>query len=60
MKKFDLQDYVPLKINKIEKETPLHPNLQPAKTVEVEGECAKMITKFGFITTKRLSKIKKK
>ena len=52
-KKFELQDYVALKINKMEKETPL-------QIEELEGDCAKIITKFGFITTSRLSKIEKK
>ena len=28
--------------------------------VELEGDCAKTITTFGFITTNRLSKIKRK
>ena len=48
-----------LKIYKIEKETSLHPNVLLAQIVELEGDCAKVITKFGFITTNRLSKIKK-
>ena len=49
-----------LKINKMEKETPFHPNVLLAQIVELEGDCAKVITKFGFITTNRLSKIQKK
>ena len=56
-KKFELQDYVALKINKMEKETPLHPNVLLAQIGELEGDCPKIITKFGFITTSRLSKI---
>ena len=59
-KKFKLQDYVALKINKMEKETPLHPNVLLAQIEELEGDCAKIITKFGFITTSRLRKIEKK
>ena len=55
-KKFKLQDYVALKINKMEKETPLRPNVLLAQIEELEGDCAKIITKFGFITTSRLSK----
>ena len=43
-----------LKINKMEKETPLHPNVLLAQIGELEGDCAKIITKFGFITTSRL------
>ena len=35
-------------------------NVLLAQILELEGDCAKMITKLGFITTKRLSKIKKK
>ena len=34
-------------------------NVLLAQILELEGDCAKMITKLGFITTKRLSKIKK-
>ena len=41
-------------------ETPLHPNVLLAKIVELGGGFVKIITKFGFITTNRLSKIKKK
>ena len=39
---------------------PLHPNVLLAQIEEVEGDCAKIITNFGFITTSRLSKIEKK
>ena len=56
----ELQDYVALKINKMEKETPLHPNVLLAQIEELEEECAKIITKFEFITTNILSKIEKK
>ena len=35
-------------------------NVLLAQILELEGDCAKIITKRGFITTKRLSKIKKK
>ena len=59
-KKFELQDYLVLKINKMEKETPLHPNVLLAHIEELEGDCAKIIQKFGFITTSRLSKIESK
>ena len=31
-----------LKIYKIEKETPLHPNVLLAQIVELEGDCAKV------------------
>ena len=46
-----------LKINKMEKETPLHPNVLLAQIVELEGDSAKIIAKFRFITTNRFSKI---
>ena len=59
-KKFELQDYVALKINKMEKETPRNPNVLLAQIGGLEGDCPKIITKFGFITTSRLSKIEKK
>ena len=48
-----------LKINQMERETPLHPNVLRAQIVEREGGCAKIITKFEFIVTNGLSKIKK-
>ena len=48
-----------LKINKMEMETPLHQNVLLAQIVELEGDCAKIITKCGFITSNRLSKLKK-
>ena len=38
-------NYVRLKINKMEKETPLHPNVLFAQIVELEGDCAKVITR---------------
>ena len=47
-----------LKINKMERETPLHPNGVLDQILELEGECAKTITKSGFITTNTLGKIK--
>ena len=53
----ELQDYVPVKIIKVEKETPLHPNVLLAPIVELDEDCTKIITKFGYITTNRLSKI---
>ena len=43
-----------LKINKMEKETPLHQNVLLAQIVELEGDCAKINTTFGFIATNRL------
>ena len=46
-----------LKINKMEKETPLLSNVLLAQIVEIEGDGAKIIKKFGFSTTNRLSKI---
>ena len=35
-------------------------NVLLAQILELQGDCAKIITKLGFITTKRLSKFKKK
>ena len=32
-----------LKINKVEKETPLHPNVLLAQIEELEGDCVKII-----------------
>ena len=45
---------------KMEKGTHLRPNVLLAQIVELEGDCAKINTTFGFITTNRLSKIKNK
>ena len=43
------------------KEPPLHPNVPVlAQIVELEVDCAKIITKFGLITTNRLAKKNKK
>ena len=50
-------DYVALKINKMEKETPLLSNVLLPQIVELEEDCAKIIKNFGFITTNRLNKI---
>ena len=38
-KKFELQDYVALKISKMEKETPL----RPTQIEKLEGDCAKIV-----------------
>ena len=46
-----------LKINEMVKETPFHTNVLRAQIVELEGDCPKIITKYGFITTNRLRKI---
>ena len=48
---YELQDYVALKINREDKETPLHPNVLLAQIVELEGNYAKIIAKLGFIST---------
>ena len=49
-----------LKISKMEKETPLHPNVLLAQIEELQGDSAKITTKSRFITTNRISKIMKK
>ena len=48
-----------LKINKMEKETPLHRNVLLAQIVELEWDCAKIIKKFGSITTGDAAKLEK-
>lgn len=50
-KKFEVNDCVCIKIDKIDKSTALHPNVLFGKIVEMENTYARIATKFGLITT---------
>ena len=49
-----------IKIDKVDKTSPLHPNVLIGKITEVENDYVKIVTKFGrlktFISTNRLNK----
>ena len=51
VKKFEVNDYVCVKIDKVDKSTALHPNVLFGKIVEMENTYARIATKFGLITT---------
>ena len=50
---FKVDYYVTIKMNKVDKTTPLHPNTILGKIIDLEenGNCAKVVTKFGKIVT---------
>ena len=49
-----------IKIDKVDKTSPLHPNVLIGKIITVENDYAKIVTKFGrvntYISTNRLNK----
>ena len=51
VKKFEINDYVCVKINKVDKCNPLHPNVLFGKITEIEKTYVRLATKFGLITT---------
>ena len=51
---FKVDDYVTTKIDKVDKVTPFHPNV--GKILSIENNYAKVVTKFGVISTNRLNK----
>ena len=58
---FKVDDYVTIiKIDKVDKATPLHPNVILGKILSMENDYAKVVTKFGvistYISTNRLNK----
>jgi len=57
---FSIGECVAIKIDKVDKKSPLHPNVLIGKITEVENDYAKVVTKFGtintFICTNRLDK----
>ena len=58
--KFHVDEYVSIKIDPVDKISPLHPNVLIGKITEVENDYAKIVTKFGilktYISTNRLNK----
>ena len=49
---FKVDDYVTIiKIDKVDKATPLHPNVILGKILSMENDYAKVVTKFGVIST---------
>jgi len=58
--KFKISDFVSIKSDKVDKMSPLHPNVLLGNVTLVENNYAKMATKFGIISTyisrSRLSK----
>ena len=57
---FKVEDYVTIKIDKVDKTTPLHPNVILGKIINMENDYAKVVTTFGiistYISTNRLNK----
>ena len=51
---------ISIKIDKVDKQCPLHPNVLLGKVTELENNYAKIVTKFGiistYISTSRLNK----
>ena len=58
--KFNVDEYVSIKIDPVDKISPHHPNVLIGKITEVENDYAKIVTKFGrlktYISTNRLNK----
>ena len=52
-------DFVSVKIDKVDKTSPFRPNVLLGKITEVENDCTKIVTKFGkgqtYIATNRLN-----
>lgn len=48
---FKVDDHVTIKISKVDKTTPLHPNVILGKIVGMENNYAIVVTKFGIIST---------
>ena len=57
-KSFKVDDMVSIKIDKVDKKTPMHPNMLMGKITAIENAYAKVVTQFGviqgFIATTRL------
>lgn len=49
--KFKIGDFVAIKIDKVDKTSPLHPNVLLGKVIEVQESYSKVVTKFGVIST---------
>ena len=57
---FKIDEFVSIKIDKVDKTSPLHPNVLLRKVTEVDDNYAEIVTKFGiistYISTSRLNK----
>ena len=51
VRKFEVNDYVCVKIDKVDKSTALHTNVLFGKRVQMENTYARIVTKFGLTTT---------
>ena len=49
--RFQIDDFVCIKIDKVDKSSLLHQNVLLGKLTEVENNYAKVVTKFGIIST---------
>ena len=49
--RFKIDDFVCIKIDKVDKSSPLHPNVLLGKVMEVEKNYATIVIKFGIIST---------
>ena len=48
---FKVGDIVAIKINKVDKTSPLHPNVLMGKVLQVENNYTKVVTRHGIIST---------
>ena len=48
---FHVDEYVSIKIDPVDKFSPLHPNILIGKINEVENDYTKIVTKFGRLKT---------
>ena len=51
VRKFEVNHYVCVKTDKVDKNTALHTNVLFGKRVQMENVYARIVTKFGLITT---------
>ena len=49
--KFHADEFVCIKIDRVDKTSPLHPNVLIGKIIEVENDYAKIVTKFRRLKT---------
>ena len=49
LKQFHIDDFISIKIDKVDEQSPLHPNVLLGKVMELENNYAKIVTEFGII-----------
>ena len=49
LKQFHIDDFISIKIDKVDKQSPLHANVLLGKVMELENNYAKIVTEFGII-----------